>query len=193
MKLASRQHPQRVLSCCVSPEPGALMVCTAGEFWKQRWDQKCPPLSGFAASLLSSLCLVVEGTPGVWPSLQLFGNWMNFRFRKRSCLKTWAPRWCVSWWDTLRSWKLSERACVYTQSHLECFTQQWALQMMKITRLSSGCYFCLFQHFQDGRRAQQHIENSWKQLETVSDCLSSDICIILIKIKPAKAKSQFPL
>lgn len=50
---------------------------------------------------------------------------------------------------------------------------------MKIPTLSSGCYFCLFQHFQDGRRAQQHIENSWKQLETVSGPSSSDLFVHL--------------
>lgn len=28
--------------------------------------------------------------------------------------------------------------------------------------------FLSLKHFHDGRRAQQHIENSWKQLESVS-------------------------
>lgn len=45
--------------------------------------------------------------------------------------------------------------------------------------MSSECYLCLLQHFQDGRRAQQHIENSWKQLETVSDFSASNISVIL--------------
>lgn len=41
------------------------------------------------------------------------------------------------------------------------------------------CFWCSapsphlsWQHFHDGRKAQQHIESSWKQLETVSDLIN---------------------
>lgn len=47
------------------------------------------------------------------------------------------------------------------------------------TRLTNVYFFFFFfspKHFQDGRRAQQHIENSWKQLESVSrNPVSNDV------------------
>lgn len=66
---------------------------------------------------------------------------------------------------------------------------KYGLQLVKIATLSSASYSCFFfflKHFQDGRRAQQHIENSWKQLETVSDLsapITMLICIIPILFK----------
>lgn len=65
---------------------------------------------------------------------------------------------------------------------------KYGLQIVKIATLSSASYSCFLflQHFQDGRRAQQHIENSWKQLETVGDLsapITMLICIIPILFK----------
>lgn len=42
-------------------------------------------------------------------------------------------------------------------------------QFIQVWNHLSDWFVLLLQHFQDGRRAQQHIESSWKQLESVSD------------------------
>lgn len=61
--------------------------------------------------------------------------------------------------------------CVDTHTHTQIFVMFYPTVSFANdeNHIFVRLLFISFQHFQDGRRAQQHIENSWKQLETVSD------------------------
>lgn len=54
----------------------------------------------------------------------------------------------------------------YSSSQVSTMKYYW---ITEILNFRADQFVHLFQHFQDGRRAQQHIESSWKQLESVSD------------------------
>ncbi|CAF90024.1 unnamed protein product, partial [Tetraodon nigroviridis] len=75
--------------------------------------------------------------------------------------------WCLAFAATLR--QLNELS-IQKEELSENLSSQVVCELMRYTQElkteRKSCYLYLFQHFQDGRRAQQHIENSWKQLET---------------------------
>lgn len=86
-----------------------------------------------------------------------------------------------------------EKECAYihirmhTTAHthtLQFYVKIWFATCKNCNIVISKLFVFLFlflKHFQDGRRAQQHIENSWKQLETVSD-LSAPITMLICMI-----------